>query len=273
MKSREGAVKRSSSAQADRRARLARQLPRLAARATPLVSAMLFAFGDNSSSQLGINVTKQKRLPAPERVVADAFKANLKAITAGDAHTAALDALGGVYVWGRTREGQCGKLKQEPVAVPTFLESMAHEHVTKIACGADTTFCLTASGSLYQLGAVHAPSAALAHADLAGYGRSLNDLSEANQAMLRASLASYLAAGDEQEEGEGEGEYGGDAADEAVVGTKRILQPEPTRVVLPDGERARAVAGGFGFTVVLKRVAVPPHTDSTTASNVVWAIG
>ena len=161
-----------------------------------------------------------------------------------------------VYVWGRTREGQCAVTNVTPVDSPTFLSSLAHEHASQIACGADVTYVVTSSGALYQFGAVHAPSDALAHADLAGYGRSLSNLSEANQSMLRASVASYLAAGDEEDnnehEGEaGEGEEGGAAAESATVGTRRVLSPDPTRVQLGAGERASHVAGGFGFGVVL----------------------
>ena len=218
---------------------------------------MLWSWGDNSSCQLGQQPTGTQQRPPktaePQRVAADGFQANVIAVTAGEKHNLAVDELGGLYVWGRTREGQCGVVQAEPVATPTLMTALAHEHIVHVACGSDVSYAITPSGALYQFGALHAPSVALAHADLAGYGRSLDQLSESDQSMLRNSLAAYLAAGDDDEEdGDNDSAPGEGAAaeEEAIVGTRRVLSPEPTRVQLPDGERARAVAGGFGFAVV-----------------------
>ena len=119
---------------------------------------MLWSWGDNGASQLGLDHTPSRRVCSPQRVSADSFKANLISVVAGDAHCLALDELGGVYVWGRTREGQAGRLSVEPVGTPVFLQALAHEHIKKIACGSDVSYALSASGVLYQFGAVHAPS-------------------------------------------------------------------------------------------------------------------
>ena len=211
---------------------------------------MLWSWGDNGASQLGLDHTPSRRVCSPQRVSADSFKANLISVVAGDAHCLALDELGGVYVWGRTREGQAGRLSVEPVGTPVFLQALAHEHIKKIACGSDVSYALSASGVLYQFGAVHAPSEQLAHADLAGYGRALGELSERDQNMLRVSLASYLAAGDESDDDDNDATENADGVDsEAVVGSKRVLSPEPSRVNIPDGERVTSMAGGFGFCV------------------------
>ena len=82
------------------------------------------------------------------------FKANLISISGGWRLTVALDELGGVYVWGLVHEGQAGRLSVEPVGTPVFLQALAHEHIKKIACGSDVSYALSASGVLYQFGAV-----------------------------------------------------------------------------------------------------------------------
>ena len=229
---------------------------------------MLWAWGDDASCQLGHTPPdrqpRQKKTCVPQHVAAAGFQANIASITAGEKHNLALDELGGVYVWGRTREGQCGIVQPDAIETPTLFTALAHEHVVRVACGADVSYALTAGGAVYQFGAVHAPSTELAHNDLAGYGRSLEELSASDRNMIRNSLAQHLAAAgdDDDEEGaslgglvglldEEDGKEGGLAEDDAVVGTRRVLSPEPTRIHLPDGERGRGVAGGFGFAVVL----------------------
>ena len=118
-----------------------------------------------------------QRLPSPKP---HAFVANIQDIACGEAHSAAVDALGTMYIWGRTKEGQCGQLG-DSIETPSKMSALQHEHIKAVACGSDMTFAITASGALYQFGAIHTPSEALAHADLAGYGRSIETMTQSTK--------------------------------------------------------------------------------------------
>ena len=91
---------------------------------------MLWAFGDAGAGQLGVandaNPPRPRRRPAPERVVADSFQAEIKQVACGESHSLAIDSLGGVYCWGRSREGQGGTLDVASVPVPRVLASLLH---------------------------------------------------------------------------------------------------------------------------------------------------
>lgn len=217
---------------------------------------MLWAWGEAESGALGMgpptSAPPQRRRceNLPVAVKVDAVQAAIVQVSAGDAHCLACDELGGTYCWGRTREGQCGQLSITPVEQPRLMSELLHEWVVRVACGADASFALTAGGSLYQWGAVHVPSTALAHADLAGYGRSFDSVSDATRLMLRRSVSDFLSGRDGNEQpGDDQGGEPDEAAPE-TLGTRRELRPVPQRVPLPPGERASHVAAGFGFTVV-----------------------
>ena len=223
----------------------------------------MWAWGDGSSGALGSgsagstsSASSRRREPLPIAVREDAMQAAIVQVSVGDGHCLACDELGSAYSWGRTREGQCGSLAIAPVLQPQLMTDLLHEWVTQVACGTDASFALTAAGTVYEWGTVHIPSTQLAHADLAGYGRSVDSLGESTRLMLQRSVSDFLSGRDGLEEG-GQTADGGDeaAAAEAVasdptVGTKRELRPSPERVSLPRGERASSVAAGFGFAVI-----------------------
>ena len=183
----------------------------------------------------------------------DAVQASIVGLSIGDDHCCACDELGSVYTWGRTREGQCGSVDVQPVQTPHLMTGFKHVHVGTVACGADASFALTAGGSVYQWGAVHRPSTAMAHSHLVGYGRGIEHLSDDTRFMLMESLSSFLSGADADGNAADEdarGAEGEQADDTSIVGTKRELRSSPERMVLPAGERASAVAAGFGFGVI-----------------------
>ena len=191
------------------------------------------------------------RSPLPIAVKADAMQASIVQVALGDAHACACDALGGTYTWGRTREGQCGSVDVQPVRQPRLINDLLHESIIQVECGSDASYALTAGGSIYQWGAVHRPTADLAAANVAGYGRDIDSLSERDRTMLKESLTSFLSGNDEGG-GSGEGAAAPTEGHEAVelVGTKRELRPTPERIELPKGERAACMAAGFGFGII-----------------------
>lgn len=110
------------------------------------------------------------------------------ALAAGEGHSLALDSLGNVYVWGRTREGQAARVSQVPQHAPLLVQQLSHEIVTSVACGASSCFAVAASGRCYTWGSVLKRSGGQLHHDAAGYGRSFSELSEATQRMLKLSV-------------------------------------------------------------------------------------
>ena len=112
------------------------------------------------------------------------------ALAAGEGHSLALDSLGNVYVWGRTREGQAARVSQVPQHAPLLVQQLSHEIVTSVACGASSCFAVAASGRCYTWGSVLKRSGGQLHHDAAGYGRSFSELSEATQRMLKLSVGS-----------------------------------------------------------------------------------
>ena len=244
----------------------------------------LWAFGSSSSGQCGVSTSaardRARVHPLPVRVRLDLVQAAFTHVAVGDAHCVGCDELGSVYAWGRTREGQCGKVDVVPVERPTLVAELQREAIVHVACGADASFALTASGVLYQWGAVHKPSTALTDAHMVGYGRSDEQLSEQDRLMLKESLASFLAGDDESSDDDGDvagGGMGGGARDGAqdgtrggveasvdvrasggnkasvhpVVGTRRELRPTAERVSTPPGTRVCAMAAGFGFALLV----------------------
>ena len=67
----------------------------------------VWAWGDNTRRQLGLNATAPAVVWAPERVQALAG-INISALAAGGAHSLALSDLGEVFAWGSDAFGQCG---------------------------------------------------------------------------------------------------------------------------------------------------------------------
>ena len=138
----------------------------------------------------------KKPLLEPKATDATALQGQIVAVAAGEGHSLALDNLGNVYAWGRTREGQAGRVSREPQHAPLLVQSLSHEIVTSVACGASSCFAVAASGQCYTWGSVLQRSGGRLHHDAAGYGRSFSELSEATQRMLKLSVRPRIACSD-----------------------------------------------------------------------------
>ena len=217
----------------------------------------LWAWGTGQAGQLGDGEGKASLLPTG---VSDAtFSANIRQIAAGESHCVALDDAGAVYAWGRTREGQAGRVDPTPQKEPVVISSLLEHTVNKIACGALTCYALTADGVVHAWGCLHESAAdAEIHDDAAGYGRAMHELPERMQRMLRSSVSQFLAGDDDGSLADGGGADGGApgaAAADVAQGFRRVARPQP--VPLPGleavaaGRRAVDVAGGFSFGLVL----------------------
>ena len=88
----------------------------------------LWAWGTGQAGQLGDGEGKASLLPTG---VSDAtFSANIRQIAAGESHCVALDDAGAVYAWGRTREGQAGRVDPTPQKEPVVISSLLEHTVT-----------------------------------------------------------------------------------------------------------------------------------------------
>ena len=146
-----------------------------------------------SGSELPPEESK-KPLLEPTPTDCAALLGPIVALAAGEGHSLALDSLGNVYVWGRTREGQAARVSQLPQQSPLLVQQLSHEIVTSIACGASSCYAVAASGRCYTWGSVLKRSGGQLHSDAAGYGRSFSELSEATQRMLRNSVSEYISS-------------------------------------------------------------------------------
>jgi alpha-tubulin suppressor-like RCC1 family protein len=113
----------------------------------------LYAWGNNSSGQLGRGDTTRRYAPVP--VVALDGKIIVD-VASGNSHVLALTREGAVYAWGANRDGQLGQGPLSPN--PTFLSSpvlvtgLGAEKVVALGAANFSSFAVTESKRLYAWG-------------------------------------------------------------------------------------------------------------------------
>lgn len=117
----------------------------------------VYAWGQGSTGRLGQGDDENDKLSP----VAVAGLSNIVAISAGGAHSFALDADGNVYTWGGNNVGQLGlgdfTTRKTPQLVATLPE------VDHIVAGRQSSFVIDAAGNLYTWG--HNDAGQLGHGD------------------------------------------------------------------------------------------------------------
>mmetsp|Transcript_32559 Transcript_32559/g.33208 ORF Transcript_32559/g.33208 Transcript_32559/m.33208 type:complete len:90 (-) Transcript_32559:2438-2707(-) len=69
----------------------------------------------------------------------------------GESHSLVAVDTGDIYAFGRGREGQLGTQScRDSKSVPQLITALQNEYVLDVACGAMTSYAITASGSVYQ---------------------------------------------------------------------------------------------------------------------------
>jgi len=114
----------------------------------------LWAWGDNTYGQLGINLTERKTLPVQVRgVMNNGFLSGVVGASAGENHTLALLNNGTVYSWGRNSHGQLGNGssgegndRYTPVKVTGLTD------VIKVEAGKNLSMALKSDGTLWVWG-------------------------------------------------------------------------------------------------------------------------
>ncbi len=69
------------------------------------ITLQVFAWGNNSLGQLGLNDTANRRAPAPVEAL---WAIPVAQLAAGEAHSAALTINGFLFTWGHNEKGQLG---------------------------------------------------------------------------------------------------------------------------------------------------------------------
>lgn len=126
----------------------------------------IWAFGDNSSAQLGVGFTafrmNDKRFWKPQRVAKSRLKKiRIVAASCGAEHTLALTDTGEVFSWGSRKNGRLGhglqlhlprnRLTGSEVQ-PRLIRDLKGKKVTQIAAGHMHSACVDESGVLFMWG-------------------------------------------------------------------------------------------------------------------------
>ncbi|MFQ5717904.1 MAG: RCC1 repeat-containing protein [Acidobacteriota bacterium] len=113
----------------------------------------LYAWGDNSSGQLGIGLAGPFQT-VPVRVSRSSALVRVVAVAAGVAHSVALDGNGEIWTWGDNSQGQLGDGTRVSRAAPVRLAGIPglSGRVTAIAAGDQFTLALTVAGEVWTWG-------------------------------------------------------------------------------------------------------------------------
>ncbi|CAG0899568.1 unnamed protein product [Darwinula stevensoni] len=106
----------------------------------------VFGLGANSSGVLGIGTEDSTLVPRRIEILS---RRGVTSIAAGDIHVLACTREGDLYSWGDNTHGQLGTGAVGPCLDPTPVGgSLTGKTVTKVACGAFHSLCLTADGEV-----------------------------------------------------------------------------------------------------------------------------
>ena len=104
-----------------------------------------------TNTYLGVSHTALINCSVP-RHVSSLQDISVTHVTAGQFHSACLDADGRVYTWGWGVHGQLGHGHVEDVSSPRVVKSMSRHFVTQVAAGYAHTIALTREGRVYTWG-------------------------------------------------------------------------------------------------------------------------
>ena len=119
-------------------------------------SGAAYCWGLNSSGQLGNNSVTQSLVPVAVTTSGVLSGKTLTQITAGNAHTCALDSSGAAYCWGANGNGQLGNNTTTRSLVPVAVTTsgvLSGETLTQITGGSAHTCALDSTGAAYCWGA------------------------------------------------------------------------------------------------------------------------
>lgn len=124
-----------------------------------LSKTSIISFGDGMNGRLGIGNEFDQRtgalvttFKAPQPYMKSLPLPKITAISAGDAHNAALTASGELYTWGTGADGQLGHGNCESEWVPRQVDFFQTIALAAVKCGARHTLAVTHTGVVYTWG-------------------------------------------------------------------------------------------------------------------------
>ncbi len=115
----------------------------------------VYAWGANSSGQLGNNSDVQSLVPIAVDITGVLAGKIITAIDAGDYFSLALDSDGKVYAWGYNGNGQLGNNSLTKSSIPVAVDMtgvLAGKTITKINAGSNFAMVLSSAGKAYTWG-------------------------------------------------------------------------------------------------------------------------
>lgn len=117
----------------------------------------VYTWGHGGNGRLGLGASSirgsNSYSAAFEPQYVEALKdARIKYISVGEAHSGAVDQLGGLHTWGQGSHGRCGHGVTLDVSVPTRVESLTGVAIKQIALGLMHSIATTMKGQLYAWG-------------------------------------------------------------------------------------------------------------------------
>jgi alpha-tubulin suppressor-like RCC1 family protein len=119
-------------------------------------SDVSWAWGDNSSGQLGINSGGVKSMALPGTVTGDSPLSNVCQLAAGDGHSLALKSDGTVWAWGSNSYGQLGNGSTGDAVAPVQVRDISGagflSGIYQLAAGGTHSMALKYDGTVFAWG-------------------------------------------------------------------------------------------------------------------------
>jgi uncharacterized repeat protein (TIGR02543 family) len=112
----------------------------------------VYAWGRNTSGQLGDNTLAAKRIPTLISFTDLQNGETIKNVAAGNAHSLAVTTTGRVYSWGSNSTGQLGKTGIANSQTPTLISFPVGETIRDVLAAGDYSHALTTTGLVYSMG-------------------------------------------------------------------------------------------------------------------------
>lgn len=113
----------------------------------------IFVWGSNSSGQCGLDMNNAADFLSTPKIVKSLATKHVVQIACGQYHTLALTNSGELYSWGSNIYGQLGLgYETEKVTTPTLVKSLLGIPIALLCCGANHSFVVSKSGSIFGFG-------------------------------------------------------------------------------------------------------------------------
>jgi len=116
-------------------------------------SGKIFCWGDNTSFQLGLS-SMRPQFTSPQPIHPSVSDKTWIKISCGNAHAAAIDDSGSLYMWGNNYDGQCGSgVKGGFIKIPTRIDTgIEIKRWKDVSCGYAHTIAVDIEDNIFMFG-------------------------------------------------------------------------------------------------------------------------